>query len=296
MNMKHSVLLIVAFVAVVVLSASVYTVREGERAIVLRLGEIVKNHKTGQAKVMSPGIHLKPPFVTNVRHFSVKLQTMSEESVRILTKEQKYVIVSYYAKWRIQDIPLFYTRTGGFARRADQLLQQKINSALRAAFGSRSIKDVISSERLNLMKMLQDKAEESAKILGIHVVDVRIVGIDLPPSVQESVFKRMRTEREQVATQHRAQGRAKKAAIMADADKQVTVTLAKSKANAQQLRAKGDRESAKIYSQAYNQDPKFYAFYRSLEAYRDVFHRDNTLMVLRPNGKFFKYFSVSENK
>jgi membrane protease subunit HflC len=289
MNIKQSVLLITALVVLALLSLSIYTVPEGQRAIVLRLGEIVKNKQTGQARVLTPGVHFKPPFITQVRRFSVKLQTMSEESVRILTKEQKYVIVSYYAKWRIQDLPLFYTRTGGFSRRADLLLQQKINGALRAAFGRRSIKDVISSERLNLMNMLQDKAEESAKNLGIHVVDVRIVGIDLPPTVQESVFKRMRTEREQVATQHRARGRAQQAAIMADADRQVTVMLAKAKANAQALRASGDREAAKIYSQAYDKSPAFYAFYRSLEAYRHVLHR-HTMMVISPQSAFFKVF------
>lgn len=295
MNIKQTILLIVAILALIVLGSSIYTVREGERAIVVRLGKITLDHKTGEASVKGPGLHFKPPFITNARVFSVKLQTMSEESVRILTKEQKYVIVSYYAKWRIDNIPLFYTRTGGYAVRADQLLQQKINGALRAAFGERSIKDVISSERLNLMNMLQDKAEESAKALGIHVVDVRIVGIDLPPTVQESVFKRMRTEREQVATEHRAQGRAKKEAIMADADKQVAVTLATTKASAQQLRASGDKEAASIYNDAYNKNPKFYAFYRSLEAYRQIFNGHHTWMVLQPKGEFFKYFNASKH-
>lgn len=293
MNIKHTILLIVAILLLITVGASVYTVKESERAIVVRLGKIVTDRQ-GQAQVMQPGLHFKPPFITNARVFSIKLQTMSEESVRILTQEQKYVIVSYYAKWRIDNIPLFYTRTGGYAVRADQLLQQKINGALRAAFGERSIKDVISSERLNLMKMLQDKAEESAKALGIHVVDVRIVGIDLPQTVQESVFSRMRTEREQVATEHRAQGRAKKEAIMADANKQVAVTFATARAKAQSLRAAGDRQAASIYSKAYDKNPKFYAFYRSLEAYRHVFMGHHTWMVLQPKGEFFKFFNTAK--
>lgn len=293
MNVKQTILLIVSILVLITLGASVYTVKESQRAIVVRLGKIITN-RDGQANVIQPGLHFKPPFITNARIFSIKLQTMSEESVRILTQEQKYVIVSYYAKWRIDNIPLFYTRTGGYAVRADQLLQQKINGALRAAFGERSIKDVISSERLNLMKMLQDKAEESAKALGIHVVDVRIVGIDLPKTVQESVFSRMRTEREQVATEHRAQGRAKKEAIMADANKQVAVTFATAKAQSQALRAAGDKQAASIYNKAYAKNPKFYAFYRSLEAYRHIFQGQHTWMVLQPKGEFFKYFNKAK--
>lgn len=296
MKPRSLFLLIVAIVILIVLFASVYTVREGQRAIVIKLGEIVTNPQTKQAVVVEPGLHFKTPFITTVRDFSVKLQTMNVDSQRILTEEQKYVMVSYYAKWRIDDLPLFYTRTGGYEVRAEQLLQQKINGALRAAFGQRSIKEVISGERLNLMSMLKDQAEKSASSLGLHVVDVRIVGIDLPESVQESVFKRMRTEREQVATQHRAQGRAQQEVIMAEADRQVVVDLAKARAASQEIRAAGDQEAGKIYSDAYSKDPDFYALYRSLEAYRHVFDNNDTVMVLRPQGQFFRYFTEDKGK
>ena len=291
MKTKSYFFLILAAIVILLVYASTYTVVEGHRTIVLKLGEIVKNPKTNQADVMQPGLHFKTPFITNARDFNVMLQTMTVDSQRILTAEQKSVMVSYFVKWRIEDLPLFYTRTGGFNVRAEQLLQQKINGTLRAAFGKRSIADVVSSDRMNLMTLLQEQAEKSAANLGIQVVDVRIVGIDLPQTVQESVFKRMRTEREQVATQHRAQGEAQRQVIMATADRQVVVDLATAKAKSQQVRAMGDAVAGKIYSKAYSKNPKFYAFYRSLDAYRNVFNNRDTVMVLRPQGQFFKYFN-----
>jgi membrane protease subunit HflC len=297
MSNKSYFWVILAVIAILILYASMFVVMEGQRAIVVKLGEIVTNPKTGQADIMAPGLHFKVPFVTNVRDLSVKLQTMNVDSQRILTAEQKHVMVSYYVKWRINDLPLFYTRTGGgYEVRAEQLLQQKINGALRAAFGKLDITEVISGERLNVMSLLKKQAEESAAGLGIKVTDVRIVGIDLPESVQESVFKRMRTEREQVATQYRAQGRAKQESVMANADREVVVDVATARAGAQKVRAAGDQEAGKIYSDAYSKDPHFYALYRSLEAYRNVFDKSDTVMVLRPQGQFFKYFTQTQAK
>lgn len=291
---RSFILVILAIVVLLILYASMFTVREGQRAIVVKLGEIVTKPDTNQALVMQPGLHFKAPFVTTVHDFNVKLQTMSVDSQRILTDEQKYVMVSYYAKWRIDDLAKFYTSTGGYEVRAEQLLQQKINGTLRAAFGKRGIKEVISGQRMNLMTMLKNQAEKSASGLGIHVIDVRIVGIDLPPTVQESVFARMRTEREQVATQLRAQGQAQQQAIMATADRDVVVELAQAQAQAQKIRAAGDAQAGKIYSDAYSKDPSFYALYRSLEAYRNVFDNRDTVMVLRPQGQFFKYFTQNQ--
>lgn len=297
MSNKSYFWLILVAIVILILYASMFTVIEGQRAIVLKLGEIVTNPKTGQAEVMQPGLHFKAPFITNVRDFNVKLQTMNVESQRILTAEQKYVMVSYYAKWRINNLPLFYTRTGGgYEARAEQLLQQKINDALRAAFGKLTISDVISGERLNIMSLLKQQAEKSASGLGMDVSDVRIVGIELPATVRESVFQRMRTEREQVATQHRAQGRAQQETIMATADKQVVVDLATARAKAQKIRATGDEMAGKIYSSAYSKDPGFYALYRSLEAYRNVFIKSDTVMVLRPQGQFFRYFTQNQKQ
>ena len=264
---------------------------EGQRAIVLKLGEIVTNSQTKQAEVKMPGLHFKTPFITTARDFSVRLQTTTEENMRFLTKEKKYVVVSYFAKWRIDDLPLFFTRTGGYEVRAQQLLKQNINDAMRAAFGNRDIVEVISGERFDLMRIVKSKVEKSAKDLGIQIADVRVMGIDLPKAVRETVFNRMSKQREQVAMRYRARGRATEIEIKAAANRQVVVDLATARAKAQTLRASGDETAGKIYSDAYSKDPGFYALYRSLEAYRNVFDNKGTVMVLRPQGQFFKYFN-----
>lgn len=287
---------IIALLVVILLSMSLFTIQEGQLGLVLRLGELQKNPKTGQIKIYSPGLHFKLPFVTSVRKFDVRLQNLSVESSRILTEEQKYVLINYFAKWRIADLPLYYKRTGGYAERAQMLLQQKVNDALRAAIGNHSIKEIISGERMNIMELLKEKANVSAKALGINVKDVRILAIDLPQEVRESVYERMRSEREQVAAKHRSQGKAQAEAIRANADATVAVTLAKASAQAQRTRANGDAQAATIYTQAYSQNPKFYEMYRSLKAYRQVFRNKNTVMVLRPNSKFFKYFVQEKSK
>lgn len=295
MKPKYLTGLIAGLVVLVLLFSSAFTVTAGQRALLLRLGDIVKN-KQGQPVVLGPGLHFKLPFIVNVRYFDVRLQSFTVESSRILTAEQKYVLVDYYTKWRIEDPALYYKRTGGIASRATMLMEQKINDALRAAFGKRDIKDVISSERMNIMGILQDKANENAKNLGIDVVDVRIKGVELPQQVRESVFQRMRTEREQVATQHRAKGRAKAESLKADADAKVAVKIATAKTQAAEIRANGDAKAAAIYSDAYQKDAGFYAFYRSMKAYQDVFSHHGTVMVLKPSGQFFKYFLPSQKQ
>jgi len=288
--------LTIALIALFVFFSTVFTVPEGKRAILTRLGDIVTESGTDKAKVLSPGIHFKLPIIYTAVYFDIRLQNLDVESSRILTAEQKYLLVDYYAKWRIEDIPLYYTRTGGYSIRAQNLLKQKINDALRAAFGKRTIREVVSDDRLEIMENLQKKANESAQSLGISVIDVRIRGIDLPQGVREAVFKRMSTEREQVATRLRAQGMASAEAIRADADAKVEVNIAKAKAEAQQLRASGDGEAADIYTKAYSQNAKFYSFYRSLLAYQHVFKDKNTIMVLKPDGEFFKYFNSMSPK
>jgi len=288
--------LIAGILVFILALSSVYTVTEGQRALELRLGKLVLDSKTGKPKMVTPGIHFKIPFIIKVRKFDVRLQNLDVESSRILTAEQKYVIVDYYTKWRIDNLPLYYKRTGGLAFRAQMLLKQKINDALRAAFGKRDIKEVVSGERINIMELLKEKANESAKGLGITVTDVRIKGIDLPTEVRESVFQRMRTEREQVATKHRSQGVAAAEAVRANADASVAVTIAKATALAQRTRAAGDGKAANIYIRAYSKNPGFYAFYRSLQAYHQVFQNKGTIMVIKPNGQFFKYFNQSHAK
>lgn len=295
MSTKGLVGIFVGLVVLLVVFSSAFTVTQGHEAILLRLGDIVKN-KQGEPKVLKPGLHFKLPFLMTVRDFDVRLQSFSVESSRILTAEQKYVLVDYYTKWRIDNLALYYKRTGGFDERAKMLIKQKINDALRAAFGKRDIKDAISNERMDIMDILRKKARQSAENLGLEVVDVRIKGIELPQQVRESVFERMRTEREQVATFHRSQGRASAESLRADADAKVAIEVAAAKTKAAETRAAGDKKAAIIYAAAYDQDAKFYAFYRSLLAYQDVFANHGTVMVLKPQGQFFKYFLPNNSK
>ena len=292
----NTLLAVIAAILVVVAYLSIYTVNQSERALVLRLGEIVQDSETGQGKVMMPGLHIKLPFITNVKWFDARLRTLNVQSSRILTQEQKYVLVDYFVKWRIKDFPLYYKRTSGIDLRTQTLLQQKVNDALRAAFGKRTISEVISGERMNIMALLKEAANTSAHSLGVNVTDVRIKRIDLPKEVSESVFSRMRAEREQVATKHRSDGKAEAEKIRANADANVIVTLATAKNDAAQIRAKGLADAANIYATAYNKDAKFYAFYRSLIAYKTVFHDKNSLMVLEPGSQFFKYFHAPTSK
>ena len=296
MKAKLYALSIAAIVALIVLFSTMYTVTEGQQALLLRLGKLVVNSQS-QVKVIDPGLHFKLPLIVTAKLFDVRLQTLDVEASRILTAEQKYVLVNYFAKWRINDLPLYYKRTGGQPFRAQTLLKQKINDALRAAFGNRTIREVVSDERADIMHILKEKANASAKGLGIKVIDVRIQGIELPQAVREAVFQRMSTEREQVATKLRSQGRAAAEAIRANADASVAVTVAGAQTNAQEIRAEGDKQAAIIYTKAYTKNPVFYALFRSLQAYRQVFSNNKqTLMILKPDGEFFKYFTQSANK
>lgn len=285
--------IIISFILLLIIFSSVFTVTQGHSAILLRLGEIIKD-KSGQPVVLGPGLHFKMPLIVSVQDFDSRLQSFSVDSSRILTAEQKYVVVDYYAKWHIDNPAVYYMSTGGVAQRAEMLLEQKINDVLRQAFGVRQIQDIISGERSNITNILRDKANETAKDLGISVVDVRIKGIDLPKEVRDSVFARMRTQREQVATQHRAQGKASAETLKATADAQVAIQIAQAQAAAQKIRAQGDAEAAAVYTSAYQKDPGFYAFYRSMQAYKEIFEKKGTVMVLKPSGEFFKYFSGSD--
>jgi membrane protease subunit HflC len=282
--------IVILFAGVMLFFSSVYLVQEGQRGLLLRLGEIV-NDKKGKAVELFPGIGFKMPVINQVRLFDVRLQTLGVQSSRILTQEQKYVLVDYYIKWRIENIPLYYQRTSGDKLRAETLLQQQVNDALRAAFGQRTITDMVSGERINVMALLKDAANTTAKNLGISVADVRIKSIDLPEEVSETVFTRMRTKREQVATQHRADGRADAEAIRASADGKAAVTIAEAKTKAANIRAEGSAEAAHIYTEAYGKNPEFYAFYRSLEAYKNSFASKNDFILLTPESEFFKYFN-----
>lgn len=290
LNLLSSIL---AFIVLVTVYSSCYTVTQGQEAVVLRLGNIVLDSRH-QPLVKMPGLHIKLPFVDSVQWFDMRLQTLNVDSSRVLTQEQKYLIVDYYAKWRIKNIPLYFTRTGGDPEKARLLLRQKINDSLRAQFGKRLLNDIISDARANIMNELEQQANANAQELGIDVIDVRIKKIDLPTEVSVSVFNNMRAGRQMVAAKHRADGKAAAEKIQADADAAATVMVAKAQAEAATIRAQGDAVASKIYADAYSKDSDFYAFIRSLEAYQAVFNqqqKDSNVLVLRPDSEFFKYFN-----
>lgn len=291
MNTKMIAILIVIVVALMWLYGSFFSVQEGERALILRLGNIVTEHKTGKPRIYGPGLHWKTPFIMTVKKFDIRLQDLEDKSPRILTKEQKYLYVDYYAKWHIVNLLLYYTRTGGLAGNAKQLLTQKINDALRAEFGKRTLQEVVADQRSDIMAYLRESANTVAQGLGLEITDVRIKSIDLMPDVQDSVFKSMSTKREQDATTYRSGGIADAERIRAEADTTAVKLIADANRQSAEVRAKGDEEAAHIYTAAYKKDPEFYALLRSLQAYREVFNDNRTIMVLKPDNPFFKYFN-----
>lgn len=295
MNFKLAAGFGTALVSLILICACFFSVNQGQQALSLRLGNIEKDLK-GNARIYGPGLHLKAPFIVSVRHFDTRLQDLEDKSPRILTKEQKYLYVDYYAKWRIKDLSLYYTRTGGYAENAKQLLTQKINDALRAEFGKRDLQEVVADQRSDIMGYLRDSANLVAHGLGLDIVDVRIKSIDLMPDVQDSVFKSMSTKREQDATSYRSFGVAEAVRIRAEADATAVKMIADASRNAALVRAKGDEESANIYAAAYKQDPEFYSLLRSLQSYREVFDNNHTIMVIKPDNQFFKYFNKAGSK
>ena len=275
--------LILIFFVLVIGSMSMFTVDERERAIMFKFGEVVGTD-------FSPGFHLKIPFVNNVRKFDARIQTMDAEPQRFLTSEKKNVIVDAFVKWKINNVSKFYTATGGDAARANVRLSQFINNGLRGEFGKRTIKQVVSGDRNEIMDILTVEANKQAQEFGIDIVDVRIKRIDLDKNISTSVYRRMEAERQRVAKELRAQGEQEAETIRAKADKERTVILAEAFRKAEEIRGQGDQEAANIYATAYNQDKAFYALYRSLLAYKVSFSNKDDIMVLQPKSEFFKFF------
>jgi membrane protease subunit HflC len=274
---------IIILALLIVGSFSIFTVHEREKAILFRLGEIVKTDFT-------PGLYLKMPFVNNVRLFDARIQTLDAEPERYLTSEKKNVIVDAFVKWRIGDVERYFTSTGGDPNTANSRLSQIIKDGLRGEFGKRTIQEVVSGERKEIMDILTAQANEQAKTFGIDLVDVRIKRIDLAKEISDSVYRRMEAERLRVAKDLRARGAEAAEIIRADADRRRTVLLAEAYREAQTIRGEGDGSAAKIYADAYNQDKEFYALYRSLSAYRNTFANKGDVLVLEPDSEFFKYF------
>lgn len=283
--MKNNIgnLLIGLLLGLVLLSLSVFTVDQREYAIVFRLGEIVSVKKEA-------GIYFKVPLVENVRTFEKRIVTLDwVEPDRFITSEKKNVLVDSFVKWRIIDPAKYYVSVRGDEAQAEARLSQTVNDNLRAEFGKRTIHDVVSGERSQIMDILRQKADREARQMGIQVLDVRLKRVDLPQEVSDSVYQRMEAERKRVANELRSQGAGAAEKIRADADKQREVILAEAFRDAQRIKGEGDAKAAETYAAAYGKNPEFYAFYRSLEAYRNSLRSKADVMVLNPDSEFFKY-------
>lgn len=277
------VLIALVFAAFVAAGSMLFAVDQRQYAIVFQLGEI-------KEVVHEPGLSFKWPMIQNVRFFDRRILTMdSVEPERFLTAEKKPVLVDSFVKWRIADVRQFYISVGGDELLARTRLSQTVNSGLREEFGRRTVHDVVSGERDRIMAEVQKKADADARAIGVEIVDVRLKRVDLPPEVSESVYRRMETERKRVANELRSQGAAEAEKIRADADKQREVIVAEAYRDAQKVKGEGDAKAAAIYGKAFGENPEFYAFYRSLEAYRQSFSNKNDLLVVDPSADFFKY-------
>jgi len=264
--------------------SSIFVVNQWETALKLRLGEIVDAD-------YEPGLHFKLPIVNNVVKFDSRIQTLDSRPERFITAEKKFVIVDSYAKWRISNVAQYYRSTGGSAAKTARLLSERINTALRDEFGIRTIQEVISGDRTEIMELLSKNADQQASALGVEIVDVRVKKIDFPTEVSSSIFDRMRTERERVARELRAQGAEEAEKIRADAERQRTEILAEAYRDSEVIRGEGDAVAAETYALAFNQNSGFYSFWRSLTAYKDVFTSGGDMMVLEPDSEFFQFMN-----
>jgi membrane protease subunit HflC len=284
---------IVLIITLLILSvSSMFVVKEGQRGIVMQFGK-VKRDDAGLTVVYKPGLQFKLPLVEKVKILDARIQTLDEPAVRFVTVEKKDLMVDSYIKWKISDFAKYFLTTGALKSQAENLLKQKVNNGLRTAFGSRTIADIVSGERNELMVQAMEQAQLSAIDLGIEIVDVRVKQINLPAEVQQSIFQRMRAERTAVAKEHRSQGNEQAEILKANVDAKVTVMLAQAEKSALTVRGQGDADAARIYSETFKKDAEFYAFVRSLEAYKNSFRNKSDIMVIQPNSDFFNYMKVS---
>ncbi|MBL8491160.1 MAG: protease modulator HflC [Rhodocyclaceae bacterium] len=267
----------------VVAAMTIFTVDQRQFAIIFQLGEI-------KEVITEPGLAFKWPLIQNVKVFDKRILTLdSPEPERFLTAEKKPVLVDSFVKWRIHDVKQYYVSVAGDEQVAKTRLSQTVNSGLREEFGRRTVHDVVSGERDKIMADVRTKADADMRAMGVEIIDVRLKRVDLPPEVSESVYRRMQTERNRVANELRSQGAAEAEKIKADADRQREVIVAEAYRDAQKIKGEGDAKAAAIYAQAFGQNAEFYAFYRSLEAYRGAFKNKGDVLVVEPNSEFFKY-------
>ena len=288
--MKTSRIIIsaIALLLVIGISQSLFVVSETQRAVKLRFGEIVEFD-------VPPGLHFKLPIVNSVRKFDARILTLDAAPQSYLTSEKKALSVDSFVKWRVSDVAKYFTTTGGDEERLRRLLSQRVDAGLRNEFGTRTVKEVVSGQRDELMDKLASQLNIIAKDeLGIEVIDLRVKKIDLPPEVSESVYNRMRTERERLAKELRAQGNEVAERIRATADKDKTIILADAYREAEETKGNGDATATSTYASAYSKDPEFYDFTRSLKAYESTFSNKSDILLINPESDFFKYLDKSK--
>jgi len=275
--------------AFVVLGLSAFTVDERELAIKLQLGEVVKSE-------YSPGLHFKWPVVQNVRKFPRRILTISDRPDRIFTAENEAVQVDFFVKWRIVDPVRYYTSTGGVLNVANGRLSEIIKNAIVTEFGKRSVREAISVERAELMRDMRATAAEASEDLGVSLIDFRVKQVEFMDEVRDSVYRQMEAERKRIAAERRAEGEAAAEEKRAAADRERTVILADAYRDSQKIKGEGDAQAAEIYANAYNKDPEFYAFYRSIDAYRKSMGKSGDVLILDPNNEFFRYLNQSSGE
>ncbi|PCJ84631.1 MAG: HflC protein [Thiotrichaceae bacterium] len=269
--------------------ASVFSVDERQEVLLFQFGEIIKSE-------FEPGLHIKMPFINNVKKFDNRILTIDQKPERFLTQEKKDLIVDSYVKWRITDVIQYYKTTQGDELTAGRLLYENINNGLRDEFGKRTIQEIISGDRTQIMDLMTKQSSERAKSLGIEVVDVRVKKVDYPERVSNSVYQRMRAEREREARDFRSKGHEASERIQADADRQRSVLVAEAYRDSEVVRGEGDAKATEIYAKAFNQDREFYKFTRSLTAYTRNFSNASDVILLRPDSDYFRYFKDPSGK
>lgn len=279
-----NILSIAAAAIFFIASSALYTIQEGNTALVFKFGEIIEAD-------LKPGLHIKVPFVNNVKKFDVRLQTLDAAPERYLTSEKKNLNVDSFVKWKIVDAKKFYTTMNGDIRLANLRLGQIVKDALRAEFGTRTVQEVISQDRTLIVSDIKKNTKSAVSSFGIDIVDVQIKRVDLPQDINETVYRRMAAERNRVANDLRSQGSEAAERIRADADRQRTVISSDAFRDAEKIRGEADGKTTEIYADSYSKDAEFYSFYQSLNSYQAAFNQKSDIMVIDPKSDFFKYFN-----
>lgn len=283
MENRFLVLAIATVIAAFILSLSLFTVKEYERAVLFRFGEFVSDE-------IGPGLHFKVPFLNTVRKFDLRIQTMDTEAEGFFTENNQELVIDSFVKWRIRDVKQYIVAVAGSSALVQTRLAQQVNSSLRSEVGKRSISDVVAGDRAVIMDVVQKAIDDESAKFGVEVIDVRLKRVDYTNEIRDSVFNDMKSERNVLVQQKESTGQKIAEEIRAKADATRVVTLAEADQSANIIRGQGDAEATRIYADAFGQDTEFYELYRSLEAYRKTFNSDGDVMVIEPDSQFFKYF------